>query len=556
MIKIFEEIISTLKKAGITCVSESELEFPPEPEMGDIAYPCFGVAKETGKRPNEIASQIAFKIAPTETIRCVKAVGPYINFFLAYGKSAEIALDMCIQPAKQEGTVMVEYSSPNTNKPLHLGHLRNISIGQSVCRLIEFSGKRVVHATLVNDRGIHICKSMVAYLRYGQGIEPNKKPDHFVGDYYVLFNKMAKEDPTLDEEAKELLLKWERGDKETIKLWKKMNQWAIEGFNETYNKLGVRFEKIYYESDIFDKGKELVKKGLAEGRFILKDGAIVAQLEDLGLPDKVLVRSDGTGLYVTQDLYLAKKKFEDYQLDQSIYVVASEQNLHFKQLFALLRVLGEDIWKRCIHLSYGMVFLPEGKMKSREGTVVDADEIIDELTGLARTEIQKRHLLDSQMLEERARKIALAALRFYLLKNDITKDIVYDPKESISFEGETGPYILYTYARIQSILRKQGSIFQKPNNYSCVGKDEHLLFIKLLKYQLAVKEAVEQLRPSTICHYLLELCKMFNDYYQHIPILKAHDTETKNLRLSLANSIATTILSGLRLLEIEAVEEM
>src|SRR3989344_881795 len=363
--------------------------------------------------------------------------GPYINFYLNKKNLSTSVLHKIQQQKENYGQqsfgekIMIEFSSPNTNKPLHLGHVRNISLGDSISRILSFLGNDVIKGCLVNDRGIHICKSMLAYKKWGHNKNPDKKSDFFVGDFYVLFAKKATEHPELEQEAQEMLRLWEKGDKEVVALWKKMNEWVYAGFEETYAKLAVSFDKYYYESAIYLFGKEIAQEGLKKEIFFDKDGAIVAPLQEFGLPDKVLVRSDGTTIYITQDLYLALKKFEDYKLNRSIYVVGSEQNLHFQQLFAILKKLGHKFADGCYHLSYGMVNLPEGKMKSREGTVV---------------------------LQQRGKQVGIAALKFHMLKIDAAKDMVYNPKESISFEGETGPYVQYTHARISSILRKHGEL--------------------------------------------------------------------------------------------------
>jgi arginyl-tRNA synthetase len=353
-----------LERAGLP-VNLISLEIPPDQDMGDIALPCFSLAKQEKKSPVSIASSLAERLKPEGIIDKITSAGPYVNFHLNKAMVASQVIQALSAPATagNEGLVMVEFSSPNTNKPLHLGHLRNIALGTSISRIIEHDGRKVIRACLVNDRGIHICKSMLAYMSHGQGRDPDKKGDHFVGDYYVMFSRQAT--PELEAQAQELLRKWETGDKEVREVWQKMNSWALAGFAETYKAIGAAFDKVYYESEIFDKAKQVVTEGMEKGAFIEKEGAITAPLDDMGLPDKVVMRKDGTSLYITQDIYLAMQKFNDFPLESSIYVVGSEQNLHFRQLFAVLAKLGFPHAASCRHLSYGMVNLPDGRMKSR-----------------------------------------------------------------------------------------------------------------------------------------------------------------------------------------------
>ncbi|MBI5072812.1 arginine--tRNA ligase [Candidatus Woesearchaeota archaeon] len=409
----------------------------------------------------------------------------------------------------------------------------------------------------MNDICVHIFKSMLAYKKWWHNKNPDKKSDFFVGEFYVLFAKKSGdgEHPELEQEAQEMLRLWEAGDKEVVALWKKMNQWVYEGFEETYHKLGVSFDKYYFESDIYKFGREIVQQGLKKKIFYDKEGAIVAPLEDVGLPDKVVIRSDGTTLYITQDIYLAQKKFQEYPIDRSIYVVASEQNLHFQQLFAILEKLGNKWAAGCYHLSYGMVLLPEGKMKSREGTVVDADTLLEELFVMAREEIHKRHPdLNKVILEKRSQQVGLGALKFHLLKIDAVKDIVYNPKESINFEGETGPYIQYTHARISSILRKAGDL---PNKVAVDKYEEKELELvaQLEKFPQIIEEAASHYKPSYICRYLLDLCQLFNSYYHDVHVLNAEE-EVRAVRLYLLSCIRQVLQNGLSLLGIEAPDEM
>lgn len=559
----YSDAIIVLLKKHVPENIEIKLEVPPNSALGDFAFPCFALSKIHKKSPQLIAHDLAAKLSGMDLSLLEKVLpnGPYVNFYLNKKNLSTSVLHKIQQEQEKYGQqtygakIMVEFSSPNTNKPLHLGHVRNISLGDSISRILLFLGNDVTKACLINDRGIHICKSMLAYKKWGHNKSPDKKSDFFVGEYYILFAKKATEHPELEQEAQEMLRLWESGDKETVALWKKMNQWVYAGFEETYAKLAVSFDKYYYESDIYLFGKEIAQEGLKKEIFFDKDGAIVAPLQEFGLPDKVLVRSDGTTIYMTQDLYLALKKFQDYNLDRSIYVVGSEQNLHFQQLFAILKKLGHKSAAGCYHLSYGMVNLPEGKMKSREGTVVDADTLILELTTLAQEEIQKRHPdLEPALLQNRSRQVGIAALKFHMLKVDAAKDMTYNPKESISFEGETGPYVQYTHARISSILRKHGAL-DFSISLSPLQERELALASQLEKFPAIVVDTASHYKPSYICRYLLDLCQEFNSYYHDVPVLKAEEN-VKLARLYLLACVKIVLQNGLGLLGIEAPEEM
>ncbi len=560
MIDFKKEIKKILRKHT---KSEIILEIPPNPELGDFAFPCFALAKEFKKAPNQIAEELVKKIPLDQNIVKIEVKGPYVNFFVNKQKLAESVINAIQkekgkygkQPKKKE-KVMVEYSSPNTNKAQHLGHIRNNLIGLSVSNLLDFSGFKVIKTCLMNDRGMGVSKSMLAYKLWGKNKKPNKKPDKFVAEFYTMFGKKVKEKPELEDQAKELLLKWESGDKETVKLWRKMNKWVYQGYDETYKKLGCKFDKIYYESNVFKEGKDIVLNGLKKGIFKKDDGAIVADLEDFKLGKKVLIKSDGTALYMTQDLYLAKKKFDDFKLDKSIYVVANEQDMHFKQLFKILNILKFKWAKQCYHLSYGMIDLPSGKMKSREGTIVEADELIAETIELARKGIMERHKdISKKEVEKRAEIIGLGALKFFILKFDTNKGFTFNPKESISFEGETGPYLQYTHARICSILRRYGKKPSKKVDYSKLEEKGFLLAKKLKQFPDVVDDSAKHYKPSIVCRYLLDLAQQFNEFYHACPVLKA-DEETKKARILLIDCVKQVISNGLDLLAIEAPERM
>ena len=481
--------------------------------------------------------------------------------------------------------VMIEYSSPNTNKPLHLGHVRNNLLGSALARIVEANGNKVVKTNIVNDRGIHICKSMLAWLKWGNGETPEssgKKGDHLIGDYYVAFDKhyreevkqlvaqgmdeeQAKQEAPLIKEAHEMLVKWEKNDPEVRSLWKKMNEWVYAGFDETYMMMGVSFDKIYYESDTYLEGKEKVIEGLEKGLFYRRDdGSVWADLTGEGLDEKLLLRSDGTSVYMTQDIGTAKLRFQDFPIDKMIYVVGNEQNYHFQVLSILLDKLGFKWGKDLVHFSYGMVELPNGKMKSREGTVVDADDLMAAMIADA-YEASKERTKQTEMPEEEAREVArkvgLGALKYFILKVDARKNMLFNPEESIDFNGNTGPFIQYTYARIASILRKakeQGiEIPAELSTVNCqLSTKESELIQKLNQFPVAVRQAGTDYSPSGICNYCYELTKAFNQFYHDFSILNEPDENLKLFRLSLAKAVAKVISLGMGLLGIEMPERM
>lgn len=557
--KITALLDKAIKKQGIR-VEKSEIELhieiPPSSSIGDFAFPCFFLASKLKKNPAEIASKLRqdFEKLP-EGVESAQVQGPYINFRLDKKAIALSLIKEILSKKDKYGSgslkkrSMVEFPSPNTNKPLHLGHLRNMAIGESISRILEFSGEKVARVSLNNDRGTHICKSMLAYQKFGKNKKPDKKTDHFAGDYYVLFSKKKLQ----DEEAQEMLKKWEKGDKKIIALWKKMNLWALKGFKETYKKYGIKLDKEYFESKVYTKGKEIIEQGLKKGVFKKKpDGSVFIDLNKENLGEKIVLRSDGTSLYITQDLYLAKLKFDEFKIDSSIYVVGNEQDYHFNVLKLILKKLGFKFAEKIKHLSYGMVNLPEGKMKSREGTVVDADDLIEDVQSLVKKELSSRSKLSKKELESRSLKIALASIKYLLLKTDIKRNMMFNPKESIRFEGDTGPYIQYTCARASSILRKSKSKKESAKVFSLSQKEMELI-MKLSQFKEVVSKSYETLNPSLIAHYSYQLAQIFNEFYHACPVI---GSKNESFRLKLAESFKQVLKNSLNLLGIETLEVM
>ena len=546
------------------------LEAPPKPEMGDLAFPCFPLARLLKTAPQRIASQLAARILPGDEIEKAASEGGYLNLF--FNQTRFIGMVLREVHSKNEAygnnrdgegrVALIEYSSPNTNKPLHLGHLRNNVLGMATANLLEASGYKTVKVNLINDRGVHICKSMLAYQKWGNGETPTTsglKGDHLAGKYYVLFESRLKEDPALEEEAQEMLRKWEAGDGETLALWKKMNAWVYEGFQETYRRMGTAFDKWYYESDTYRLGKDLVQQGLEKGVFYRReDGAVEVDLTTHGFDKKVLLRPNGTAVYITQDIGTAKLKYDDYAFFRSLYVVANEQDYHFNVLFKILELLGFGWAAGCVHLSYGMVELPEGKMKSREGTVVDADDLLDELKDLAREAIlERRDDYDSGELEERAEEIGQGALKYFLLKVNPKNNIQFNPKEAIAFEGATGPYIQYSHARIQSILRKAGDLSFASVDLSVLGaREEFSLAKELYGFPEEIRKAAQEYNPARISEAGWRIAKELSKFYKENQVLKAETEELRLARLFMIHCTAVVLRKILSLLGIAAPERM
>jgi arginyl-tRNA synthetase len=558
-----EQIIELLASVLTPHISKEEIsrlvEVPPNENLGDFAFPCFPLARAFRKSPAAIAEELKKKLDGAPGLEKVNAVTGYLNLYL--DKKTLARNSIAVVAAEDFGRqavarrVVVEFASPNTNKPLHLGHLRNISVGEATARILSFCGNRVVRTSINNDRGVHICKSMLAYAELGGGATPEsagKKSDHFVGDYYVLFSRKAAEDGSWNERAQELLRKWEAHDGATIALWERMNKWAFDGFAATYRLFGIAFDKEYYESEIYKNGKEIVADGLERGVFKKRDdGAVYADLAKENLGEKVLLRPDGTSVYIVQDLYLAKLKDREHGYDLSLYVVGNEQEHHFAVLKALFTQLGDPVADRIVHLSYGMVELPEGKMKSREGTVVDADDLIKATQELAKAEVRERYSLSEEEMEERSLKIALAAIKYQLLKVDIAKNMVFDPKKAIAFEGDTGPYLLYSYARASSILRKAGAA---PD--IVVGEldaSEIRLIKKMNAFPGSVAAAYDKLSATFIAIYAFELSQAFNEFYHACPVI---GSGSAGFRIALVKCFRATLKKCLWLLGIQEIEEM
>jgi arginyl-tRNA synthetase len=559
---------------------------------GDITLVVFPFVRMSKKSPEQTAAEIGDYLQQNVTeVEKYNVVKGFLNLVISSGYWVSVLNSVSSTanygitgPTDSSKLVMVEYSSPNTNKPLHLGHIRNNLLGFSLSEILKANGNKVVKTNIVNDRGIHICKSMYAWKMWGNGQTPEStgiKGDHLVGDFYVKFDQeYKKEIAALVEQgqtkenaeqnapsmqgAREMLLKWEAKDPETIQLWETMNQWVYTGFDVTYKELGVDFDKIYYESETYLYGKDEVLRGLAEGVFYQKeDSSVWADLTAEGLDQKILLRSDGTSVYMTQDIGTAKERFQDYPIDKMVYVVGNEQNYHFQVLSILLDKLGFEFGKGLHHFSYGMVELPQGKMKSREGTVVDADDLIAGMIEVSRKTSEELGKLEGYTPEQAAetyRMIALGALKYFILKVDPKKSMLFNPEESIDFNGNTGPFIQYTYARIRSVLRKAAdrgiAMNQTIDSKLQVGAKELELIKAIAQFPVTVKEAGDNYSPALIANYIYELVKEFNQFYHEFPIIIEENADVRNLRLVIAENVGKTIKTGMKLLGIDVPERM
>ena len=595
VVKAIKALYDTDITADQVQVQKTRPDF--EGHLTVVTFPFLRISK---KKPEETGEDIAqWLMANTDLVAAFNTVKGFLNLVIAPAQWLQLLATIDADahyglqlPTAESPLTMVEYSSPNTNKPLHLGHVRNNLLGWAVSKIAEANNQRVVKTNIVNDRGIHICKSMLAWLKYGNGETPEtsgKKGDHLVGDYYVAFDQhyraevaelkaqliaqgvgeeeaetRAKAEVPLMVEAREMLRKWEQGDEEVRALWRKMNEWVYAGFDETYKALGVSFDKIYYESDTYLEGKEKVEEGLAKGLFYRReDGSVWADFTKEGLDEKLLLRADGTSVYMTQDIGTAKLRFRDYPINKMVYVVGNEQNYHFQVLSLLLDRLGFEWGKSLVHFSYGMVELPNGKMKSREGTVVDADDLVEGMVEQARRtmdEAGKNTDMSEAEKQEVARIVGLGALKYFLLKVDARKNMVFNPEESIDFNGNTGPFIQYTYARIRSILRKAqdaGIILTEalPTGVEISTKEEEIIQ-RLADFRGVVEAAGEDYSPSGIANYCYELVKLYNQFYHEFQILREEDAAKRNFRLILSRNVAKVVRLGMELLGIEMPERM
>lgn len=587
-----ETIISLTQQAIValfnTEVPESSIALQDTRKefVGEVTIVTFPFIKFSKKSPEETGAMIGeYLTTNTELVTGYSTVKGFLNLSIAssYWLSCLAEINTTLHFGKgptKNSKVMVEYSSPNTNKPLHLGHVRNNLLGYSVAELLKYAGYEVIKANLVNDRGIHICKSMLAWEKFGNGETPEStgmKGDHLVGKYYVEFDKaykkeiehlitqglteeQAKKEAPMIKEAQEMLLKWEQKDEHVLKLWKMMNDWVYAGFAVTYKSMGVDFDQYYYESNTYNLGKDIIEEGLAKGVFFNKeDGSVWIDLTEDGLDQKLVLRGDGTSVYITQDIGTAQMKYEQYQMDASLYVVGNEQEYHFKVLFLILEKLGKTWAKGLFHLSYGMVDLPSGKMKSREGTVVDADDLIAEMIQSAKEQSEalgKVSEFEEAEKENLYRMIGMGALKYYLLKVDPKKRLLFDPNESIDLQGHTGPFIQYSYARIQSILRKANVSIDAKILVDDLNANEKECIMLMLKYPIIIEESAKAYSPALLSNYLYELAKTFNKFYHDDPILKVEDEQRLQFRLMICQTTSRIIATGMALLGIEVPERM
>lgn len=582
-------VTKALKELYSYDASEADITInATKPEFdGDYTLVLFSFVKQLKKSPEQLGKEIGealLKNSP-EIFTAYNVIKGFLNLTIAENYWINFLQSNFNNKAFGNKTangqkVMVEYSSPNTNKPLHLGHLRNIFLGWSIARILKESGYETIKSCIVNDRGIHICKSMIAWQLFANGATPqstNTKGDHFVGEYYVKFNnefkrqveelvasgmkkEEAEKEAPIMKGTQQMLLDWENGKPEVIDLWKKMNGWVYGGFDITYKRIGADFQKMYYESNTYLLGKEFVEEGLKQGIFFKKnDGSVWIDLTSEGLDEKLVLRKDGTSVYITQDLGLAQQKYEEFKYDQSIYVIADEQNYHMKVLKLILQKLGKPYAGGIYHLSYGMVELPSGRMKSREGTVVDADDMIEEMVNVAKSkteELGKVKDFTVEELKELYDTIALGALKFFLLRVDPKKRMIFNPEESIDFHGFTGPFVQYTHARIKSVLRKQSGVFSHKSGAGSLLKLEKDLVVLLEQYPTVIEQACAEHNPSVIAIFVFNLAKMFNSFYTEHSVMNAESEEKKNLRLQLSEMTANVIASGMGLLGIRVPERM
>ncbi len=566
---VLEQLATEEQKDPISVTNRLVAGTPPKSEMGDISYPMFPFAGVLKRSPQILADMVSERLGGIEA--GVSAFGPYLNVHIDRTAVIEKLLNQVKEAGNTWGTgqeltglkVMIEFSSPNTNKPLHLGHLRNDILGLSCARILAARGAEVLKVNLVNNRGTHICKSMLAYKKFGSGQTPETcgmKSDHFVGEYYTKYAQWAAMDENAEQQVQDMLLAWESGDPEVRKLWETMNKWTLDGIKKTYKRTGVYFDRWYQESETYLSGKEEIEKGLKSGVFYRhSDNSVRLNLDEIGLGMKVLLRPDGTSVYMTQDLGTAVNRHKEWPFDQLIYVVGNEQEYHFQVLFYALKKLGYPWASLLRHLSYGMVFLPEGKMKSREGTIVDADDLIDNLASLALEEIkEKGRERGMEDTGETAEKIAIAALHYYLLQMSPAKDMVFNPRESLAFTGNTGPYLQYVVARIASLIsRFSEDIGDIEADSSLLTRDDEWIMLRRIgEYPDLVARAAEKLDPSILTTGLYQIARDFSHYYHEVPIARAEDRLLAASRMSLVQAVLITLKSGFQLLNIPYVESM
>lgn len=555
-----EETLRILESIGVKACIE-DLEEPKE-EFGDIAFPCFQLAREQGKHPHLIAKELVKKVPVSKhpLLLKVEARGGYLNFFFYWEKITENLLKKILSPkerVKEKKRIMVEYSQPNPVHSMHIGHARGTFLGDALANIYKFLGHKVIKANYMNDIGLQVAKLVTAYLRWGKNKRPKGKPDKWLWEFYVKFHEEAKKDPSLEEEAREILRKFElEKDKKIIQVWKKIVRWCVKGFEKTYKDLGINFNVYFYESDFRELGKELVNKALMKGvAFRSPEMTIIADLESYGLPNCVMLRSDGTGLYLTSDLGLTVHKFEKYKLDESIWVVASPQDLYFKQLFKILELLEYEWAKNCKHFSFNLVRLPEGKMSSREGKAIMLDEVVKELVRLAYDEVSKRNPKLSKKDKLRIAKIVgVGALKYAILKIEPNDTIIFNWKQILSLQGNTAPYLQYAHTRCKGILKKVRK-WKKTFRKSKLTKEEKRLIKFLLDFFRVIRAAGKDMRPNYICNYAYELCTAFNEFYEKCPVLKA-DKQVRNFRLTLVYAVKTVLKDCLNILGIKTPKKM
>jgi arginyl-tRNA synthetase len=557
------KIVEVLKNLGYE-ISEKEIEEPPRKELGDYSFPCFNLAKKLNTTPIELAKEITRKI-PVDRypfLLKVEAVNGYVNFFIYWEKVTNEILEKILSMKKldfgNKQKVMVEFSQPNPVHSMHIGHGRGTFIGDVLSRILEFSNFKVIRANLMNDTGLQVAKLVTGYLLWYNGKTPDKKPDYWLWEIYVKFHEEVKKDASLEEKAREILRKYEiEKDKEIIKVWNRIVKWCVKGFKETYKKLKIKFDVWFYEHEFREKGKEIVYQALAKNlAFKNEEGAIIAKLEDYGLPNCVILRSDGTGLYFTSDLGLTVHKFEKYKLDKSIWVVSTQQSLYFKQLFKFLELLGFEWARNCYHCAFEHVSLPEGKMSSREGKAILLDEVINMLERKAREEVEKRNPKKSKRrISIVARKIAIGALKYSILKIQPEDQIIFEWEKMLQLEGNTGPYIQYACTRCKGILKKAKK-FEEKLSPKKLREEEALLIKKIGEFPFLIQKIVKEMKPYYLANYLYELSTLFNNFYEKVPVLKEEDKDIKAFRLTLVKATEKVLSLGLNLLGIDVPDFM